>query len=275
LTSTKWKRLICRCKNIGKVASKGINFCISVSSNVFKSILYCFIAFSLTTCVAIKDAKYSKSGTSLNLSKKGLKTVPDEVFDNKDLKVLRLFGNQLDSIPERIGELVNLEKLYLGKNNLKTLPKSIGKLKNLKILSIQYNEINSLPNEIGEMTNLKQITLNQNKLITLPSTIGSLKNLEILELKFNQLTSLPDEITDCEKLKFVYLNRNNLEALPSDLGKLTSLKELYLAGSGALVNVPESLCDIRNLEVLEIDGAVAVPPCILVLKANRLQLIQR
>lgn len=242
---------------------------------MFKSIIYCFIALSLTTCVAIKDSKYTKTGTSVNLSRKELTSIPDEVFNNKDIKVLRLYGNEIDSISERIGELVNLEKLYLGKNNLKTLPKSIGNLKKLKILSVQYNEITSLPDEIGEMTNLKQITLNQNRLQTLPSTIGKLKNLEILELKFNQLTSLPDELTDCESLKFIYLNRNNLAALPVKIDKLESLKELYLAGAGALLDIPEALCNIRNLEVLEIDVAVAVPPCVLVMKANRLQIIQR
>lgn len=275
MTSLKSERLICRCKNIRKVALKHINFCNSVSSSVFKFIFYCFIALCLTNCVAIKDFKHTKAGTSVNLSKKGLKAIPEEVFENKNIKVLRLFGNEIDSISERIGELENLEKLYLGKNNLTTLPKSIGNLKNLKILSVQYNDITSLPNEIGEMTNLKQITLNQNSLKTLPSTIGDLKKLEILELKFNQLTSLPEEITDCENLKFIYLNRNNLTALPDSLNKLTHLKELYMVGSGALIDIPESLCDIRNLEVLEIDAAVAVPPCVLVLKANRLQIIQK
>ena len=230
--------------------------------------MYCFIALSLTTCVAIKDFKYTKTETVVNLSKKGLKTIPDEVFDNTDIKVLRLYGNQLDSISERIGELVNLEKLYLGKNNLKTLPKSIGNLKNLQILSVQYNQISSLPEEIGGLTNLLQLTLNQNELVTLPAGIGGLKNLENLELKFNYLTSLPDELTDCERLKFLYLNRNNLTKLPDNLDKLQYLKELYLSSSGPLLDVPESICKIRNLEVLEIDALVAVPACILVFKSQ-------
>ena len=249
--------------------------CFSLSSRVIKALLFSIIVISLGSCVAIKDIRYSKGGTSINLSKKGLTSFPNEVFDNKELKVLRLYGNKIDSIPERIGELVNLEKIYLGKNNLTSLPKSIGNLKNLRILSAQFNDITSLPEEIGDLTSLKHLSLNQNRLITLPSGIGKLQQLEVLELRFNFLTSIPDEITDCANLKFIYLNRNNLSMLPAEINKLQSLKELHLATSGVLINVPESLCQIRNLEVLEIDFQVAIPPCLLVLKANRLQILLR
>jgi hypothetical protein len=66
-----------------------------------------------------------------------------------------------------------------------------------------------------------------------------------------------------------------LKALPDSLNKLTQLKELYLAGAGALLDIPESLCEIRNLELLEIDAVVAIPACALVLQANRLRIVQR
>ncbi len=229
--------------------------------------------YLLVGCVAVSSTIPHSS--TVNLSRKGLTEIPEEVFQNDQIKVLKLYGNQLDSLPARIGELVTLEELFLGKNNLKTLPPEIGKLKNLKILSAQYNNIASLPDEIGDLENLEQLILNQNELKTLPKTIGSLKKMEVLQLKFNQLESLPQEIGNCSELKFIYLNRNFLTEIPDSIGKLTRLKELYLANSGLLVTLPESMCSMRMLEYLEVDKYVVIPSCLLVLQANRLQLILR
>jgi len=216
----------------------------------------------------------SENGSKLDLSKKGLTEVPTEVYENVDLTILKLFGNQLDSISYRIGELHNLEELYIGKNNLKTLPKEIGQLKKLKILSLQYNQIDSLPNELGDLENLETLWLDQNRLIHLPDSIGKLKNLKVMQVRFNRLESLPVGLGDCENLSLLYLNRNNLNSLPEELGNLKKLREIYLARSGALVQIPESFCDLRYLEILEISQSCVVPMCLLVLRANRLKIIE-
>src|SRR3989344_3374907 len=44
--------------------------------------------------------------------------------------------NQLNSVPESIGNLKNLKDLYLYNNQLNSVPESIGNLKNLEILSL-------------------------------------------------------------------------------------------------------------------------------------------
>jgi Leucine-rich repeat (LRR) protein len=104
-------------------------------------------------------------------------------------------------------------------------------------------------------------------------SIGKLDKLENLQLQFNQLKYLPPTLGMCRNLRFIYLNRNNLEEISDDFGQLTNLKELYLAGSGPMTLITEKLCDLRMLEILEIDTYTAMPPCLLVLQANRLQII--
>ena len=233
-----------------------------------------FLLISLVGCARIKDLKHSENGEALNLSRKGLTEFPEEAFENKELKVLRLYGNSIDSIPDRISELTKLEKLYIGRNDLTYIPASIGKLKNLKILSAQYNEIDSLPDELCDLVSLEQLWLNQNQLSSLPEALGNLKNLEILQVKYNQLDSIPNSIGDCENLQFIHLNRNNLRYLPKSMAKLTRLKELYLSGAGPLLDVPEEMCDLRYMEVIQIDRNTALPACMYVLQANRLRVIQ-
>lgn len=243
-------------------------------SVIFKPFLLSFLVYCLFSCGSSNKLGDS-STTKINLSKLRLKEIPSEVFEMTELKELKLYGNQITEIPPQIANLKNLEKLYLGKNNLKTLPPEIGELKQLKILSVQYNQLESLPSSIENLVELEQLWLKVNQLTRLPDEICSLKQLKNLQLDFNQLISLPDSIGNCGALEFIYINRNNLTELPNSVTKLTRLKELHMANAGNLVDVPEELCDLRQLEVLEIDATTAIPPCLLVLQTNRLQLIIR
>lgn len=238
-----------------------------------------FFSFSsiflmLMGCASFKSIDSEIEGSTVNLSRRDLTEIPSEVFENKSIKVLKLYGNKLESITEEIGQLENLEKLFIGRNNLTSLPDAIGQLKNLKILSAQYNLIDSLPSSLGEMTNLEQIILNQNKLTFLPSTIGELKNLDVLKLNFNSLKNLPEEIGNCENLQFIHLNQNNLRRLPNSLSELRKLRELYISNAGVMLDLPEELCGLRYLEVLQIDQTTLVPNCLLIQRTNRLRIIQ-
>jgi Leucine-rich repeat (LRR) protein len=234
------------------------------------SIRLLLFLFFISSCIPTFLAQRSV----LNLSKKGLKEIPSHVFERKDLKVLKLFGNQIDSIGPEIAQLVNLEKLYLGRNNLKILPTEIGSLKKLKVLSLSYNKLDSLPISIGGLESLQQLWLDQNELRTLPSSIGDLTNLETLQLRYNWLDSIPATIGNCENLQFIYLNRNNLVGLPGSFGKLRKLRELYVSNAGPSFELPQELCNLRLLEVLQIDENTIIPACLFVIQTTRLRIIQ-
>ena len=83
------------------------------------------------------------------------------------IKVLDLNNNYLKGeIPKEIGNLTNLQKLYLSYNKLEgEIPKEIGKLTNLQWLYLDSNKLEGvLPKEIGKLTNLQRLYLNNNKL---------------------------------------------------------------------------------------------------------------
>ena len=102
------------------------------------------------------------------------------------------------SIPMEIGDLINLEILYLNENQLTgEIPSEIGNLINLSKLNLSYNSLTgSIPTEIGNLINLERLHLHENQLTgEIPSEIGNLINLSQLNLSDNQLSGLiPNEI---------------------------------------------------------------------------------
>ncbi len=93
----------------------------------------------------------------VNLDGWGLKSIPQEVFELRNLKSLSLEFNELKEIPVEISNLTSLTRLYLDYNSLKVLPESIAKLSRLKGLSIIHNQISHLPEFLKELKNLKHI----------------------------------------------------------------------------------------------------------------------
>ena len=97
--------------------------------------------------------------------------------------LLLLSDNQLRGpIPEAIGNLVNLEQLYLNYNQLTgPIPEAIDNMVSLKHLYLNGNELTGpIPVTIG--------------------TIGNLVNLESLVLNYNELDPPPEWLTTfCER----------------------------------------------------------------------------
>jgi leucine-rich repeat protein SHOC2 len=76
------------------------------------------------------------------------------------------------------------------------------------------------------------------------------------------LTAIPVEIGNLPGIRYLYIGKNALETLPVTLGNLVTLVELDLAKCGPMTEIPESLCKLRNLEVVYIDVSLLIPGCL-------------
>ncbi|MDD2340619.1 MAG: COR domain-containing protein [Methanosarcina sp.] len=197
----------------------------------------------------IIQAKESNA-TTLDLSSKGLSSLPPEISELKNLTELNISYNQLSSLPPEISKLNNLSKLSIYKNQLTSLPPEISELKNLTELNISDNQLTSLPPEIAELKNLTKLKISFNQLTSLPPEIAELKNLTELNISDNQLTSLPPEIAELKNLTKLKISFNQLTSLPPEIAELKNLTELFLDGN-PLENLPleimeKGIEEIRN-----------------------------
>jgi internalin A len=168
---------------------------------------------------------------SLALSSMNLKTIPDSIGQLSNLQMLFLHENQLTTVPEAIGQLSNLQKLYLSNNQLTTVPEAIGQLSNLQELYLYNNQLTTVPEAIGQLSNLQKLYLYNNQLTTVPEAIGQLSNLQWLYLHENQLTTVPEEIGQLSNLQTLSLSNNQLQSLPESMQRLSQLEKLYLHGN--------------------------------------------
>ena len=94
----------------------------------------------------------------INLRWNRLTSIPVELCNLKQLKILELNNNNLTSLPKEIVKLENLEELNLNINNLSTLPKEILQLEKLKVLNIKNNKYLELSDRQKEW--LKELVSN-------------------------------------------------------------------------------------------------------------------
>ncbi|EAY19848.1 Leucine Rich Repeat family protein [Trichomonas vaginalis G3] len=164
----------------------------------------------------------------LDLSRKGITSIDNDIEDLKTIYHLLLNGNHIRDLPE---DLPELKTIQLRDNDYSSIPDRIAqKIKNfpnLVIIDFSYNSITKIPKPICESTSLAsmcffnnsiaivpklndilvQVDLGQNKLKKFPFMP---KNLTKIALDYNQIEILNDKH---EEIRKIVLQRNLLKEI--------------------------------------------------------------
>ena len=161
--------------------------------------------------------------------------------------------NDLESVPESVWELANLEELGLNSNKLKTLSPAIAKLTKLRRLWIGRNPFEGFPEAVCKLEQLEALLVGGCQLSVLPSSFASLRNLLELRLGNIAFEQFPEVICELRRLRTMWLNDNKLSSLPQSFANLRELRELDIS-KNRFKEFPQVVCELPNLECLEIGG---------------------
>ena len=125
----------------------------------------------------------------------------------------------------------------------------------ISVLNLNDCGLVSIPQPICRMVNLVRLRLHSNSLETLPEAIGNLRHLERLNVYGNRLMSLPRSLCKLSSLKILRLGGNKLRNDSLEItSQLVCLKELYLRQNFDLTAIPQAVCSMESLEVLNADA---------------------
>jgi Leucine-rich repeat (LRR) protein len=167
--------------------------------------------------------------TTLTLKDRNIIQLPREIFQLRNLRVLDLHGNLLETLPESIKIWKKLRRLNLSRNELTYLPHNgIKHLKKLQYLHVRGNWLNALPKSIARLKKLKKLNIKENYLSKLPKGIGECIALENLDVSSNMLSELPVEIQNLTNLKKFSCADNGLSALPRGIENWKKIQKVDL-----------------------------------------------
>ncbi|KAK1761212.1 RAM signaling pathway protein-domain-containing protein [Echria macrotheca] len=135
-------------------------------------------------------------GLTIDLSRKGIETLPEEIVDiiKDELERLALSHNLLQSFPARFAECTSLRYLNVRQNRIKEFPLALCDLKSLEILDLRGNMIQVLPPDIARMSSLKVLSLRDNQITELPLCLADMPSLSMVKLGNNPLVFPPPDM---------------------------------------------------------------------------------
>ena len=158
----------------------------------------------------------------------------------KEIRTLWLSSNNIQTVPEEIGELTGLELMNLCGNQLASLPKSARNLKNIWCLELYDNRFEEIPEEIAGMKKLKHLYIQENQIKSLRPSICRLQDLIVLDISNNPIAELPGDIVNLVSLEALHLEGTYLEYLPGELAQMPRLEKIYVNRG---VRFPRKLAD--------------------------------
>ncbi|KAG6010255.1 hypothetical protein E4U21_007304 [Claviceps maximensis] len=136
-----------------------------------------------------------RSGITVDLSRKGIQKLPEEVVAivKDQLERLALSHNLLSTLPAKFSECTSLRYLNIRGNQIKEFPPALCDLTSLEILDLGRNQIRVLPLTLSKLTSLKVLSVPKNQIRELPLCLADMGSLQVLKFDGNPISFPPKD----------------------------------------------------------------------------------
>lgn len=177
-----------------------------------------------------------KATHALDLSKRSLQDVPEEVFTlavECGVKQVDLSKNIFATVPKGLEAMCPvMTELDFSFNRLTAVASWLGCAGRLTFLDLRNNYLTDLPKELNTLSNIREINLSFNRFTKLPGVIGNWPTLEILFVSDNQIDEVDmDSLSKLSQIAVLDLRNNNISQVPPELGNMRQLRSLQLEGN--------------------------------------------
>ena len=134
----------------------------------------------------------------------------------------------------------NLTCLKVNHNTIESLPESIGSLTQLEVLECQWNKLRCFPQGLVKLSKLRVLKADHNFIENLPRIDeASTMVISVLSLSNNHFKIIPPCICKWQSLTHINFNNNRIQYIPCVIGALISLKKLHMHNN-PLIDPPYS-----------------------------------
>ena len=91
-----------------------------------------------------------------------LSTIPDSIYSMEALKILDISNNQIGAISPAIGNAKLLVEFKCGGNAILSLPETIGECVNIETIELKKNKLQGLPASFGNLRKLTKLNVDEN-----------------------------------------------------------------------------------------------------------------
>ena len=130
-------------------------------------------AFSVTDAVT-QEKLDAVSTISFTNTDSGIRSLEGIGYLHGMWQLILHSQDQLQAVPDEIGECVSLRRIMLSCKSVASIPDSICNLPLLSELILSYSSISELPADIGNLTALKELNISHTNITSLPESIYTL-----------------------------------------------------------------------------------------------------
>ena len=172
------------------------------------------------------------------------KAIAAGVMEPGEIKRLDLSNRGLRSVPESLGMLCDVIALNLGHNHLSELPASLSAMTMLGNVDLRRNDFETVPAVLCGLP-VRSLNLSGNRIAD-AAALRACTTLRVLDLSGNVLRSFDGCLPEINELRTLNLSCNFIKEIDGFLAQLETVERLNLSGN-VIVSVPAATASLASV----------------------------